>query len=535
MEMPVNGIVVYHKIDKVIDAIFFMGIFLLPFTSIPVKIPFPFSGLIAFDKTWSVFCFIILAIVLLIACTLRYKRLHGGCAFLMFFLISFISILLTSIMSVKQFPFFTVETWAVSNANIVRASRKLQELFPVLSERQAWNVWAFCQIFITLIVQWIYSYGVVFVLFNCFYGRWEHCLAIIVKALTIMAYFVIAYAGIELLYLYGNSVAEQLLLYINPLLHSIEENGYWWPPKLWPNGMRSIFPEPSWMGGWIGFSLPFLWLDGLKKRRIHSFILSVFFFLIVFLSNARTCFFLVAGEIIVFLIIGCCTKRQNIIQFAIILLCIFIFAYFCAGFLQEKTIFATEAETTSMATVYYKNIIGNIADISSRSNSARFGVILSELEVGLQHFLWGVSPNFRSAYCSQNIPDFAIHNSEIQTWIGFLRDSEFYGGAFPIVNEYSYTFASLGFLGLVIELGVVFFIVVKLVSMALSKKRQEPVKEDISVITVVFCGCSVFGLSSGFTTNYHYWVVLALSLLLIQKAGTTSFQSDGGKQRLSEE
>gem|GEM_PF-6237283 len=529
MEMSMNNNISTNcRMDKAIDGIFFLGILLLPFTSIPMRFPFPFSGVLAFDKTWSVFCFIALAVVLFIACILKYRKLHGVRVFLIFFFFSFTSILLTSIMSVKQFSFFSIETWKLSSANIVRASRKLKELFPILSEKQAWDIWAFLQIFITQIIQWIYSYGVVFVIFNCFFGRWRHCLAITTKALTGMAYFVITYAGIELLYLYGSSVAERLLLYVNPLLHSIEENGYWWPPKLWPSGMRSIFPEPSWMGSWISFTLPFLWLDGLKKRRILSFILSIFFFLIVFLSNARTCFFLVAGELIVFLIIGWCAKKQNIIRFAVILSCVFVLIYFCAGFLQENTVFATETKTVSAASVYYENVIGNITNVSSRSNSARFGVILSELKVGLQHFFWGVSPNFRSAYCSQQLPDFALQNPEIQTWIGFLHDSEFYGGAFPILNEYSYTFASFGFWGLVIELCPLLFIGIKLVIMSCSKKRQGRLwlKEDISVITVVFCGCVAFGLSSGFTTNYHYWIVLALGLLLIQQDKDALLETD---------
>lgn len=65
------------------------------------------------------------------------------------------------------------------------------------------------------------------------------------------------YGFLDMFYLAGNEYAKNVLIHLNPIVHSIKSGGTWWPPLLWNNQLRSIFAEPSYVGIYMAFGLPF--------------------------------------------------------------------------------------------------------------------------------------------------------------------------------------------------------------------------------------------------------------------------------------
>lgn len=52
---------------------------------------------------------------------------------------------------------------------------------------------------------------------------------------------------------------RDILRTVNPCIHSIENDGTWWPPLLWGGQLRSVFAEPSYFGIYAAFAMPLLW------------------------------------------------------------------------------------------------------------------------------------------------------------------------------------------------------------------------------------------------------------------------------------
>lgn len=84
---------------------------------------------------------------------------------------------------------------------------------------------------------------------------------VIGKAILCSAVIIIAYSVIELGWLANSNAAGKILSTINPYIHSIKDDGKWWPPLLWNAQLRSIFAEPSYYGIYMAFALPWFWYE----------------------------------------------------------------------------------------------------------------------------------------------------------------------------------------------------------------------------------------------------------------------------------
>lgn len=87
---------------------------------------------------------------------------------------------------------------------------------------------------------------------------WSHCFNLITKVVIASVTLLCIYSTIELFYLAGFVFARDILSIINPMIHPIASEHGWWPPILWNGQLRSMFSEPSRMGNYLAFAMPFL-------------------------------------------------------------------------------------------------------------------------------------------------------------------------------------------------------------------------------------------------------------------------------------
>ena len=64
---------------------------------------------------------------------------------------------------------------------------------------------------------------------------------ILSKGIFISLIILCLYGLLDVFYLAGNDYATNILTHLNPIVHTIQSDGTWWPPLLWNNQLRSVF------------------------------------------------------------------------------------------------------------------------------------------------------------------------------------------------------------------------------------------------------------------------------------------------------
>lgn len=151
-------------------------------------------------------------------------------------------------------------------------------------------LWICVRAFKIIIFTTLYTFGFSFILYHFFRENTNFYYHLVTKAVIAGIAFLSLYSIIEILYLAGSDSATYFLTVINPMIHPIAVDHGWWPPLLWKGQLRSLFSEPSRMGNYLAFAMPFLWGKYLlsTKRPIGILILITFYTFMIFLTKART-------------------------------------------------------------------------------------------------------------------------------------------------------------------------------------------------------------------------------------------------------
>lgn len=160
-----------------------------------------------------------------------------------------------------------------------------------MTEKQALGLWMIARTIKAAFLEALWCFGGAYMVYCWYHDDWRKAIKIVTKGVLAGLVVIFAYSSIELYYLSGFKAAENILVQINPYIHSIKENGTWYPPMLWKNQLRSVFAEPSYFGIYTAFSMPLLWLKITEtqgnKKYIFMLITVVMGFLL-FLTKART-------------------------------------------------------------------------------------------------------------------------------------------------------------------------------------------------------------------------------------------------------
>lgn len=352
----------------------------------------------------------------------------------------------------------------------------------------------------------LYTFGFSFVLYLIIKKEYPTYIKLLDKCISVAIYVILAYSCIELFYLAGSPVAKSILVTINPFLHPIAVDHGWWPPLLWKDQLRSVFSEPSRMGNYAAFALPFLWIKTLKLKKILSLksALLLFYTFLIFMTKARTPVAMYWGLLGLFVVtvVGF-TRKKYLRQIAGILAVSALSLLLSLSFMK---IFMVQQQEVSVES-YLSDNVGSLTKGNARSNGARYALIRSNFKTGIEHPVFGVGNQLTSSYTVHNFNEYDLQNKEVQLWVRSFKEKGVLRYGLDAMNEYVSKFAQYGIIGLLVFLFPLFFILIQLFRKLKYTDRDEQL--DTLAVTLSLIGSAVAGCNGSLTLLYTYWVILA--------------------------
>ncbi|MDO4179043.1 MAG: O-antigen ligase family protein [Phascolarctobacterium sp.] len=265
-----------------------------------------------------------------------------------------------------------------------------------IAREQLVQLWMIARFFKGLVLNIFYTFGGAYMIYCWYCHSWEEGFKIALNVTLAAVVAVCAYACLDLGYLANISVATAALEVLNPYLYDIQELHGWWPPLLWKGQVRSLFAEPSFLGIWSAFALPFVWYKLFSctgKRKTFYFILNLFFMFVLFMAKARTATALLVGEVVLMLLYFTYLHRKEDLKRAAVLVVsvalVFVFSLeFMLIFMSvpKKDENAAASKTSGNIVVdikgaaesYAEENVKSLAEANARSNGARFATIYAK-------------------------------------------------------------------------------------------------------------------------------------------------------------
>jgi hypothetical protein len=332
----------------------------------------------------------------------------------------------------------------------------------------------------------VWSYGGAYWIY-CLYAKQKEALFNIMLKIGMVCFVGLALYGlVEVFYFEGYAWAEDFLVFCNPYLHRIGDSYGNWPPLLMSgkvHRMRSVFAEPSYMGIYFAFLMPFLWYGLLTKGKENSklwLLVNFVVFYMTFMSRSRT------GYGISLIQLGFC---------AIILLYLHKKEYY-AGFRRLCL-------TCVLGALLAQNITGiDVKGINNlEGDNCRWGYMAATLNIGFDYPIFGTGSELFNYYVEGHEADFSRRKGSMARWTEYLHK---HGQGYPQLCEYTTLFAKHGVIGV----GIFMFPLLLLVYKLWKKIKLE---EDFPVILTIgtaLLGLIAAGISNNIDITYCYWVIL---------------------------
>lgn len=345
------------------------------------------------------------------------------------------------------------------------------------------------------------------------------------------------YALVELPFLLGYKWAESILTAINPYIHQIGnldniylgkniagEKAYsWWPPLLWKNQVRSIFPEPSFFGVYCSFAIPWIWYAFIKaQNRSKILIIAIVLLLIsllVFLTQSRTAILLLIGECLLLFTYIFYKFNSGIVKKIVS-----IFIITCISWGASVWLISMENEQkpdklvqySIKAEQYVKENIKSVNTYNERSNKARYSLMQAELSVWKQHSLFGVGPGMKASYLTEKFDDDALKDQEVRMWVRRIIENGPLKAGYPNVSAYTVTLSELGLIGFIIYFLPCIYLIGFFI-LYLFRNRKSNTNDltlPIFFYLISLTGVLISGLTTSLTATYCLWILLGLGLIL---------------------
>lgn len=506
-----------YKIKKIRDIIFFFIVYCLIFDYTSKTLWFTFLGLGGpYARMLGVYP-IILGIFLTVYMTWKGYIQICNQYVISFFGISFIISGISIVHGLFIYPYWDI----ILNAPTPQLN-KVPQIFNFFHNYNM-NI-SYREFLATVISLWslkvalldlLYRFGFAYMLFLWYKNDLEAAWNILVKGMLAGVITFVLYGFIDVSFLYGSSNATSILKMINPIIHNIGEVHDWWPPLLWEGQFRSIFSEPSRVGNYIAFVLPFLFAPVINRERYWKYYCILIFIVayMVFLTNARTAVAMLLGIIVLttFLLIVLRWKYA-LKQFSII---IFIT---CIAF-GISVAFSPSAENNNInmneaAVSYMENNLGSLASADKRSNQARYALIKANFKNGMEHPWLGVGTLLNGAYVVDHFDEFDLQSEEVKQWVKAYQEMGPLRHNFDAMNEYVTTFSTSGLLGLFCLLlpflygGIYLFRCIYNLPESINKGKL--VSLWVSMVSSLVAGCN-----GSLNLIYSAWILLAIMYIVI--------------------
>lgn len=437
-----------------------------------------------------------------------------------FMVLYFILLLTSAINGVLVFPHYDV----IGNGEFLTGKfgwimQFLQTHQISADEEQMMKFMFIIRTFKNSVFQCIYTFFFSYLIFCWYKNSWQRAWKIILHSIQLLSVFIIAYAIIEILYYWGSQWARDFLVTVNPIFLDIGRGMGWYPPLLWGQArLRSLFSEPSYLGMYIAFALPFLWANYIQeKRKLLNLGLIFSLWILSFLTYSKTSIALCLSEFILFLILYFFCHKCLYLKKCTCLILAFVCGFgasVCIGSGFHDV--SMEMDTKSSYTEnYVKDNMLNIFNESSGSNNARFSVIRSELKIWEHYPMLGVGIRNRDCYIADFLTEEEKKNEELANCIKEQSKQGMLMSGFPSPCEYSADLAETGILGTMVK-GFPFAMLI----LGFIKRSKRIFKSDgnIYMVTVVvaMAGCLLNGFSNHLTVMYTTWILLGIAFVILR-------------------
>lgn len=349
--------------------------------------------------------------------------------------------------------------------------------------------------------------------------------SILNKSITLIIWGICFYSIFELLYFFGFDFGKNVLITINPVLHSIKENFNWWPPLLWDTArVRSFFPEPSQFGMYATFALPFLFTNILNGEHKNTNLLQLFLLsLLLFLSLSKTSNMLLLFALFLEVLYVLVRKNKDDYKKMAVIIAVII-AAFGANILclsnysvdkynhpLDSRIASTQSKSTKLVSSYVNDNVTGVVNPNAGSNNARFSLMRSEIKIFMEHPVLGVGTGLRSAYNANNLMKEHNNNEEVNMWVRLQEKEGVLKSGVPSTCEFTNRLSETGLIGMVIYFFPIFYLfkIIWIKRKNLSKNNKQN-NMEICIYISLFC-ILLSGFSGMLNTTHCYWVSLELA------------------------
>lgn len=333
--------------------------------------------------------------------------------------------------------------------------------------------------------------------------------------------FLACYFTIEIVYLYGNGLAKEVIENLSYVLHTVGATEWGWPPALWHGSVRLVFDEPSFLGNYIAFLFPFLWYTYFQKKGLWVLFLIYYLSLATFLSNSRTCYGILFGSLILYTVLVLLSKKKDLIYNNIIV-CIITFFAFGSYVLMgniPKNIFdfnKSDAIVLNSSFDYSNRLDDNLFSLAStdkRSNITRYGAMKAGMRVFYDNPVLGVGRDLLSAYSVYKYNEIEKKDLEISRWIEMYNKEGPFGknvlkNAFC---EYITRLAETGVVGTFLFVFPFFLALFYLFKLYFSSYSIDSITVIVALVSTIVSGFNV-----SLNIVWVIWPILAFAFILLR-------------------
>lgn len=501
--------------------VFFLGCVALILDNIPKTIQLSFfSSGFSNKGSWYFFAaFLLLCIYQKVKGNIKFSSVEK--IFSEYIVLLMIATMISNVLGIIQYPYYDI---------ILSGPKGQIEKLPIvmdflvghnidISYQSLLAFWISIRAVKGVLLNILFTFGISFSIYWFIKKKVDSYYSVLEKAVFISLIIVSVYSLIETAYLAGNSVATSILSGINPLLHPVAVDHNWWPPLLWKGQLRSVFSEPSRMGNYAAFALPFLWSRFMVDSKSLSWkivLLNLLFTFFIFLTKARTPIAIYWGMLIVFSLSMLAFRKREFFKGLGIIICITVVSFSASiGFINYLMVTSdsTNAEKKITAREFMSDNVGSLASSSKRSNGARYALIRSNLKTGLEHPIWGVGDVLLSAYTVNNFNEADLNNQEVSMWVEDFKEQGALKYSLDGMNEYVSRFAEYGLVGLLLFLVPGIYALIALLRKI--KKTQGDEQRRVYTIWLALLGTLIAGCNGSLNLLYTYWVVLAFAYAIL--------------------
>lgn len=367
----------------------------------------------------------------------------------------------------------------------------------------------------------IYTFGGSYIMYLYIKRDFDKYWKYINLAVIISSFIVIMVTIIEILYYYGNSYAKDLLVMITPYFHVIKISDGWWPPLLWDKQqIRSIFPEPSYIGNYMAFVIPFIWgkylASNSKKYTIFYGFYSLSLAVIVFLSQARTAN-AVYFVLLALLLFWSIFIHRIFIKKVLSIIAVSIIALFISiSLINGMTVDVNNSHVNNLhVEKYLDSNLNSLNKKDTRSNGARFGLIKASLQVSKDHILLGVGPGLSTLYMVDVFEMEDNDNGEINMWIDTVKSKGVLSKNINAMNDYLTRLMEQGVIGSIIFIIPFIIALYRLFCNRRNLNKSDQIKFSVTLLTLL--GCLISNINESSTVVYCTWVSLAIAYAFTYK------------------